>query len=53
MMPELGKYAVAVMSAYGVTVVLLVAIIGLSLWRSARVKHALEAQEKRTDARNG
>ncbi|MDP1667657.1 heme exporter protein CcmD [Phaeovulum sp.] len=53
MMPELGKYAVTVMSAYGVTVVLLLALVVQSLWRSARIKRALDAQEKRMGARNG
>ncbi|PKP69945.1 MAG: heme exporter protein CcmD [Alphaproteobacteria bacterium HGW-Alphaproteobacteria-4] len=53
MMPELGKYAVSVMSAYGVTVVLLVGIVAQSLWRAARVRRALEAQEQRTGAHNG
>ncbi|WP_372841706.1 heme exporter protein CcmD [Phaeovulum sp.] len=46
-MVELGKYASTVMSAYGVTLLLLVVIVAQSLWRSARVKRALAAQEAR------
>ena len=52
MMPDLGKYAGAVLSAYGVTLVLLAAIVGLSWWRAARVRRALAAQEDRM-ARDG
>ncbi len=52
-MPDLGKYAGAVTGAYGVTIVLILAIVGLSLWRSARVKRALEAQEARMGRKNG
>ena len=37
MMPDLGKYADAVLSAYAVSIVLLVAIVGMSLWRGKRV----------------
>ncbi|MGB0658804.1 MAG: heme exporter protein CcmD [Mangrovicoccus sp.] len=48
MMPDLGKYAVQVLSAYGVSVVLLVGLVGLSL-RAAR--HAAadlkDAEERR------
>ncbi len=46
-MPDLGKYAVTVLSAYGVSLGLLAALIVASLWRSARVRRALEAQEAR------
>lgn len=47
MMPELGKYAGTVLAAWGVTVLLLAGLVGLSLWRAARVKRALEAQERK------
>lgn len=46
-MPDLGKYADAVLSAYAVSIVLLVAIVGLSLWRGARVRAEMDAVEKR------
>lgn len=52
-MPELGKYAVEVLSAYAGSAVLLAALVVLSLWKSARVRRALaEAEERsRTDGR--
>ena len=50
MMPELGKYAGAVLSAYAASLVLLAAIVVLSLWRARRVKRDLEQVEAR---RNG
>jgi len=53
MMPDLGKYAVTVLGSYGATIVLLAALIGASLWKSARVKRALKAQEARMGQRNG
>ncbi len=47
MMPDLGKYAATVLSAYGVSLVLVAGLIAVSLWRSARVRKALAAQEAR------
>lgn len=47
MMPELGKYTVTVLGSYGATLVLLLGLVAVSLWRGAKVKRALEAQEKR------
>jgi heme exporter protein D len=46
-MPELGKYALVVISAYGTSLVLLFSLIGWSIWQSKRVKAALAASEKR------
>ncbi len=46
-MVELGKYAATVLSAYGVTLVLIGALVLVTLWQSRRVRQALEAQEKR------
>jgi heme exporter protein D len=46
-MPELGKYAVAVLSSYGVTTLLLAVLVAATVWRSAQVRRALEAQERR------
>ena len=48
-MPDLGKYAAEVISAYGATAVLLAGIVGLTLWRGARVKRALDRAEGRHD----
>ncbi len=42
MMPDLGKYADAVLSSYAVSIVLLVAIVWLSVWRARKVKKQLE-----------
>ncbi len=47
MMPDLGKYAFTVLSAYGVSLVLLLGLVVMSLRRSGRVRRALEAQEQR------
>lgn len=47
MMPDLGKYAEAVLSAYAVSIVLLVAIVALSLWRGRRVRAQMVEAEKR------
>ena len=45
MIPDLGKYAVAVLSAYGVSLSILLVLIWQSLARSAKVKKALEDYE--------
>ena len=45
-MPDLGEYAVEVMSAYAVSIALLVALIWLSWRRYTRVRAALEKVEK-------
>ena len=47
MMPDLGKYAETVLSAYAVSIVLLVVLVALSLRRSRKVKDRLEAVEKK------
>ncbi|MEO0745562.1 MAG: heme exporter protein CcmD [Pseudomonadota bacterium] len=49
MMPDLGKYADAVLSAYAVSIALLVAIVVLSLWRGRRVRAEMEDAERRRD----
>ena len=46
-MPDLGKYADVVLSAYGVSIVLLVAIVALSLWRGRHVRAEMEEAERR------
>ncbi|RFP87567.1 heme exporter protein CcmD [Rhodobacteraceae bacterium 63075] len=51
-MPDLGKYALEVLSAYGVSLVLIVGIVLLSVARSRRVRAELEAVEARRQ-RNG
>lgn len=47
MIPDLGKYAAEVLSAWAVTLAILAAITGLSLWRARAVRRALEAAEAR------
>lgn len=53
MMPDLGKYAFAVLASYGASLALLVAIVGLSLWRGARVKAQLREVEARQERDDG
>ena len=45
MMPDLGKYAAAVLSSYGVTIVLLVLLVWLSLRRARKVQARLRQVE--------
>ena len=47
MMPELGKYGFAVLGSYAATAVLIVGLVGLTLWQSARMKRALAEVEAR------
>ena len=47
MTPDLGKYAVEVTAAYGVSLLLLVALITWTLLRARRIKAALEDAEGR------
>lgn len=47
MMPELGKYAETVLSAYAVSIVLLIALIGLSLLRAKKVNNQLQDIESK------
>lgn len=51
-MVSLGKYAGTVLSAYGVALALLLGLVALSMWQSAKVRRALAAQERRM-AENG
>jgi len=52
MMPDLGKYAETVLSAYAVSLVLIVVLVLLSLRRGRKVKAELEAVEKKV-GKNG
>ena len=52
-MVDLGKYAVTVLSAYGVSLMLIFALVGATLWRSARVKRALAEVEARRGRADG
>lgn len=46
-MPDLGKYAEAVLSSYAISLLLLGAIVLLSLYRSRRVKKELQDIERK------
>ncbi|SFP50080.1 heme exporter protein D [Tranquillimonas alkanivorans] len=46
-MPDLGKYAAEVLTAYGVSLALLGGIVWLSIARGRKVKRQLEAAEAR------
>jgi heme exporter protein D len=52
MMPDLGKYAFAVLASYGASLGLLVAVVVLTWWQGARIKARLrdvEARQGRDD----
>ncbi|SLN36618.1 Heme exporter protein D (CcmD) [Roseovarius litorisediminis] len=51
-MPDLGKYAETVLSAYAVSIALLIVLVTVSLWRAKRVKKQLEDVEMKAK-RNG
>lgn len=53
MIPDLGKYAGAVLSSYAASILLICALVALSLWRSERVKRALKEIEERQGKTNG
>ncbi len=48
MIPDLGKYTDTVLSAYGASIMLLVLLVGLSIWRGRKVRAALDKVEERT-----
>ena len=52
MIPELGKYAEAVLSSYAASIVLLAGLVILSLRNGRRARRALEEIEQR-QRRNG
>ena len=52
MMPDLGKYADAVLSSYAVSIVLIVALVAVSVRRARKVRAELDIVEKRS-RRNG
>ncbi|MFU8777251.1 MAG: heme exporter protein CcmD [Roseovarius sp.] len=47
MMPDLGKYAEAVLSSYAVSILLIAVLIAVSVQRSNRVKKELQEFEKK------
>ncbi|MES2667629.1 MAG: heme exporter protein CcmD [Pseudomonadota bacterium] len=53
MIPDLGKYAGAVLGSYAAAMVLLSAIVGLTLWQARQAKRALRDVERRAGRNNG
>jgi heme exporter protein D len=53
MMPELGKYAVAVLSSYAAGALLLGGLVALSLWQARRVRESLRRVEERQEKPHG
>ena len=52
-MPDLGKYAASVLGSYAMTAVLILGLVGLSLWQSSRMKRALAEVEARQGKNDG
>lgn len=46
-MPDLGKYADAVLSAYAASIVLLIVIVAMTLIRGRKVRAEMDAIENR------
>ncbi len=53
MMPELGKYAVAVLGSYGASALLLAVLLAATLRRRAQVGRALAEVEERREREDG
>jgi heme exporter protein D len=49
MMPDLGNYAVEVLSSYAAGLALLAVLVGLSLWQARRVRAQLSRVEARQE----
>lgn len=47
MMPDLGKYADTVLSAYAVSILLLALLVAVSIWRGRKVRAEMEKLEAR------
>ncbi len=47
MMPDLGRYATTVLSAYAASVILILGLVALTLWQGARMKRRLAEIEAR------
>lgn len=48
-MPELGKYAGAVLGAYGISILLIAGLVALSVWQAARMRAKLQDVEDRKE----
>ena len=49
MIPDLGKYAGAVLWSYAASLALILGFVGLSIWQSRRMKRALDEVEQRQE----
>ena len=49
-MPDLGKYADTVLSAYAISIAILIGLVALSVWQSRRARARLAEIEARRDA---
>ncbi|NRB04483.1 MAG: heme exporter protein CcmD [Rhodobacteraceae bacterium] len=50
-MPDLGKYAAEVLSAYGATCVVLCVLVAATLWQGRKVRAELAQVEKNQDGK--
>ncbi len=48
-MPDLGQYAAAVLSAYGISLLLLAGLVAVSFWRARNIKVQLARAEQGRD----
>lgn len=46
MIPDLGKYAVPVLSAYAISLGAIAVLVAVSLWQAARTRAALRQVER-------
>ncbi|ANP35328.1 MULTISPECIES: heme exporter protein CcmD [Rhodobacterales] len=53
MMPDLGKYSETVLSSYAASILLLVLLVAVTLWRGRRVRAEMERLEQNRVKRNG
>jgi len=49
MMPDLGRYATEVLSAYGLSIALLLLLVLFSIWKARRVRAQLDEVESRRE----
>ncbi|MFV1464878.1 MULTISPECIES: heme exporter protein CcmD [unclassified Phaeobacter] len=53
MMPDLGKYAVEVLSSYGASLVLLAGLLVITFARGRRIRREMQAMEQQMQTRGG
>jgi heme exporter protein D len=53
MIPDLGKYAADVLSAYAIALILLIGLVAISLRQAARARTALQKVEEKTTRKTG